>query len=136
MIMNLIRRILVSVLVPSVLLTSSMAGYAHADIVTTDTVIDKYSAEADRARIAELFSRADVQAEFEQYGISPDEAQQRLAALSDEEVQKIASRIDSDPAGTGTVGAVVGAAVLVFLVLLFTDILCLTDVFDFTRCSR
>jgi len=130
------RRFLSAVLVPAIMLSSSMVGYAHAGMVTTDSVIEKYSAEADRARLAEIFSRADVREEFQRYGIGPEEAQQRLAALSDEEVQKIAARIDSDPAGQGAVGAIVGAAVLVFLVLLFTDILCLTDVFNFTRCSR
>ena len=30
---------------------------------------------------------------------------------------------------------IVGLAVLVFLVLLLTDILCVTSIFDFTKCS-
>jgi hypothetical protein len=34
------------------------------------------------------------------------------------------------------VGPIVGAAVLIFIILLITDILCLTSVFNFTRCAQ
>jgi hypothetical protein len=39
------------------------------------------------------------------------------------------------PAGQDALGTVVGAALVVFIVLLITDIACLTRVFDFTRCA-
>ena len=35
------------------------------------------------------------------------------------------------PAGEGAVGAIIGAALIVFLVLLFTDIIGETDVYNF-----
>jgi len=57
----------------------------------------------------------------------------RVAALSDDEAARLASRIDQLPAGGDGVGAVVGALLLVFIILLFTDILGFTHVFPFTK---
>ena len=57
----------------------------------------------------------------------------RVAALSDEEIEKIAGRIDELPAGQGAVGAIIGAAVLIFIILLITDLIGLTSVFGFTK---
>jgi hypothetical protein len=54
----------------------------------------------------------------------------RVAALSDAEAAELAARIESLPAGG--IG-LVGAIVLVFLVLLLTDILGYTKIFPFTR---
>ena len=66
-------------------------------------------------------------------GVSPTQAQARVASLSDAEVSRLAGEIETSPAaGNGVVGAVV----FVFLVLLVTDLLGLTKVFPFTRSVR
>ena len=57
-------------------------------------------------------------------------ARDRVDALSDEEVAVLADRLDQLPAG-GT--DVLTVALIVFLVLLLTDILGYTKVFPFTR---
>jgi len=49
---------------------------------------------------------------------------------------RLAEAIRPDPAGTGALGTVVGAIVLIFLVLLVTDILGFTKVFPFTRTAN
>ncbi|MDP4796263.1 MAG: PA2779 family protein, partial [Rhodospirillales bacterium] len=54
-------------------------------------------------------------------------------ALSDAEVSKLAGQIKSSPAGQGALGAIIGALVLIFIVLLITDLLGFTSVFGFTR---
>ena len=66
-------------------------------------------------------------------GVDPAEAARRVGGLSDAEVQRIAGELDRLPAGQGAVGAVIGAALLIFIVLLITDLLGLTDVFPFVR---
>ncbi len=66
-------------------------------------------------------------------GVDPAEATARVAGLSDAEIRKIAGRIDQLSAGQGVVGTIIGAALVVFLVLLVTDILGLTDIFPFVR---
>jgi hypothetical protein len=68
--------------------------------------------------------------------VNPDEALKRIDSLSDSEIRLIAERISTMPAGEGAVGPVVGALVGVFIILLITDLLCLTTVFNFTKCAR
>ena len=106
-------------------------GPAYAVLVGTDTVISDSGAAMER--ISAFLERADVVAELEALGVSPDETRARIAALSDAELNRIAGKIDSLPAGEGILGAVLGAALIVFIVLLITDLLGATDVFSFTN---
>jgi len=101
---------------------------ALAGIVSTDSVI----AGAERERLAGLLERVEVQARLQSLGVDPASAKARVAALSDEEAARLAAQMDELPAG----GDVLWAAVLVFLVLLFTDIMGYTKIFPFTRSAR
>lgn len=101
---------------------------ALAGIVSTDNVI----AGAERERLAGLLERVEVQARLQSLGVDPASAKARVAALSDEEAARLAAQMDELPAG----GDVLWAAVLVFLVLLFTDIMGYTKIFPFTRSAR
>jgi uncharacterized small protein (DUF1192 family) len=116
--------------------TTAFSTYAEASVVTTESVVQKYAAYADKERLTSMLSRQDVRQELQKLGVNPDEAKQRIAALSDEEIRTLAERLDAEPAGEGTGAALIGAAVTVFIILLITDILCLTDVFGFTKCAR
>lgn len=121
-------------LIFSFVLSTGFSGYARAALVTTDSVVAEQSVEADREKIAATLAREDVKEELKAYGIEPQEAAARLAALSDSEVRKLADKLDREPAGQGAAESLIGAALVVFVVLLVTDIFCVTDVFGFTRC--
>lgn len=88
--------------------------------------------DANRARILESLNRADVVAELERQGVSPEQARERIAALSDKDAALLAEKAANAPAG----GDIVGAILVVFFVLLLTDILGLTKIFPFTRSIR
>jgi Family of unknown function (DUF6627) len=66
-------------------------------------------------------------------GVDPKEAASRVASLSNEEIQQIAGRLDELPAGEGGIGFVVAAILIIFLVLLITDLVGVTDVFPFVK---
>jgi hypothetical protein len=84
-----------------------------------------------------MLDRADVRAKLEELGVESADVKARVAALTDAEAAQLARSIDNLPAGAdGGVGAIVGALVLVFLVLLITDLLGLTKVFPFTKPIR
>ncbi|MET0855277.1 MAG: PA2779 family protein [Telluria sp.] len=104
----------------------------QAALVSTEQVVSAASAEQHRAKIAATLARADVQAELSRMGITPDQAQARVAALTDAETASLANQVDALPAG----GDVLGALVFIFVLLLVTDILGLTHVFPFTRSMR
>lgn len=95
----------------------------HAGMVTTHTILD-------RERIMNLVDRVEVQARLQAYGVAPSELRARVAALTDEEAAEVAGKIDRLPAGGIDI---LGAIVLIFLVLLLTDILGFTKIFPFTR---
>lgn len=110
---------------------------AQAAMVSTGDVIHGDSSlSSDRDRLNALMQREDVRQEFRRQGVDPDEAAARVAALSDAEVAEITQRIDELPAGQSALGIIIGAALIIFIVLLITDILCVTSVFNFTRCAR
>jgi hypothetical protein len=104
----------------------------QAAMISTEQVVTVAAAQQNRAKIAATIARPDVQAELQKMGISTDEAQARVAALTDAETASIAHQVDSLPAG----GDVVGALIFIFVLLLVTDILGLTKVFPFTRSLR
>lgn len=111
-----------------------------AALFSNDRVAEAQAVKGDRVVVNEFMKRADVRTKFEALGVDPSEANLRVAALSDAEVAKLADQIKSSPAGqgaigavVGAIGAVVGAVVLIFIVLLITDLLGFTSVFGFTN---
>lgn len=116
------------------------AAMIPTDQVQTDGSLEHLpqgpEATADRDKVMAFLARDDVRAQLRELGVAPPEAEARVAAMSDAEVQELAGKLDDAQAGEGPLGAIVGAAVFVFVVLLITDILCFTDVFPFTRCAR
>jgi hypothetical protein len=63
-------------------------------------------------------------------GVDPQAARERVAALSDAELQAVAGNVQTLPAGGD---GILGVAVLIFLVLLFTDIMGYTHIFPFVK---
>ena len=108
----------------------------HAQMVGTSAVIAGQQTEDHRVQVADFLAREDVMQIMTQYGVDPIEAQQRVDSLSNEELASLANSIDQLPAGGSAVGVIVGAAVLIFLVLLITDLVGLTHVFPFVNHSR
>jgi hypothetical protein len=116
------------------LVTSLPLGVAQAVLISTDEVIG--DAQGGRGKVSAFLQRQDVRSQMVALGVDPAEAEARVASLSDREVGQIAGQIDRLPAGQGVLVALVGAAVLVFLVLLVTDLLGLTHIFPFVNHPR
>jgi hypothetical protein len=104
-----------------------------ATMVGTETVLTITRPQNVRENLIRFLERRDVQAEITAQGINPLEAKARVDSLSDTQVMRIADKMDQLPAGGDGLGLLVGAALIVFLVLLFTDIAGYTDVFPFVK---
>lgn len=126
-------RAIARLLIAALLLNALPFGAAQAALVSTEQALAAGEAAEARARIASLLQRDEVRLELEALGVDPEEAEARIALLSDAEIAAVAGRLDELPAGEGALGAVVGAALFIFLVLLITDLLGLTNVFPFVR---
>ena len=104
---------------------------ALAGMVATDQVgMASQKGTDGRQHLQTLLARQDVQAELVRYGLDPDQAKARVTALTDDEVEALNGQIDQLVAGGD---GIVGALVLIFLVLLFTDIMGWTHIFPFTK---
>lgn len=123
--MKALKRVVSSLLIVCVLGTG-MPLPASAGIIATDQV----ATSAERDRVKSFLDRAEMRARMQALGVSPQAARDRVDALGDEEVAALADRLDQLPAGGSDLLTV---ALIVFLVLLLTDILGYTKVFPFTR---
>lgn len=122
-----IRRFVASLLIVC-LGAATLPAPALAGIVSTEAAL----AGAQQERLAQLMDRTDVQSRLQALGVDPADARARVAALSDAEAAQLAAQLEELPAG----GDLIGAALIVFLVLLFTDVMGYTKVFPFTRSVR
>lgn len=111
---------------------TAVGTMAQAQMISTDTAIERSAAQMDRASLMAELQKDDVREEIIRLGVSPEEAEARLAALSDTEVKAMLREIDEQRAGAGVVETI-GT---IFIILLITDLLCLTRLFNFTRCVR
>ena len=123
--MTALKRVVSSILIVCTLGTGIPLP-ATAAIIATDQVI----AGAERNRVKSFLDRAEVQERLQALGVDRAAARARVDALSDQEIATLADQLDRLPAG-GT--DVLGVALIVFLVLLITDILGYTKIFPFTR---
>ncbi len=129
--MKTICRYLSPLLIAALVLGSlpAMAVPAGSGLVSTQDALSAEQVRSDRERIHEVLARDDVRDQLVAQGVDPAEVEARVAALSDAEAAQMADQLDQLPAGA----SVVGALFAVFVILLVTDILGLTNVYPFTR---
>src|SRR5204862_436343 len=77
--------------------------------------------EAQRAKLKGFVARADVQKQLAVLGVAPAAAAERANALTDDEVQQLAGRIDSLPAGADISAAALLLVLIVILLLFMLD---------------
>lgn len=119
-----------------VLSITLFAQVSWAQMASTEAVLEQHVTVSSHEKVSEFVAREDVAKTFETMGVDPKMVEERIALMSDEEISKISSQIDTLPAGGDAFGAIIGAAILIFIVLLITDILGFTKVFGFTRSVR
>jgi predicted Zn-dependent peptidase len=78
----------------------------HAGLIGTDQVVTAEQALAARDMVNSVVSRAEIASQLQALGLSPETAKDRVAALTDSEVAKLAGQIQSMPAGADGAGIV------------------------------
>jgi hypothetical protein len=126
-----VRRGVALVVAVAMLVVSMPLPRVQAALVSTEQLLAAGDGAAERARVLAFLGRADVREQIVALGVDPNEAAARVQALSDAQVREIAGQLDQLPAGQSAIGIIVGAILLVFLILLLTDLLGLTNVFPF-----
>ncbi|MCX4188866.1 DUF6627 family protein [Methylophaga sp. OBS3] len=104
----------------------------QAAMVTTPDFLQSQQAQQERQQLADLLDREDVQQQLLDYGVAPETVKDRVSKMTDAEVAQLNQQIADMPAGSG----VLGAAVLIFVVFVVTDVLGATDIFPFVHPIR
>lgn len=112
---------------------SLFAQVLSAQIVSTEVALGQSVEVSSKDKLVAIISREDVAKKFVDLGVDSKAIEARIASMTDEEASKIAHQIDTLPAGADAGMSIVGAVVFVFIVLLITDILGVTKVFNFTK---
>ena len=92
----------------------STMGFASAansiEIIGTETLVEQQRLVDTQQKLREALGRDEVRAMLVKYGVSLEEADARVAALTQQEAQKLAAEFDNMPAG--------GDAVLLLLIII------------------
>lgn len=105
---------------------------AYSGVVTTEQLMQQQLDSMDRDELVSLLDRSEVRQQLIDRGVDPEHAKQRIAALSDTQIEQIKSEIDQLPAGSGAVGILIA----VLLVLIILDIIGVTNIFTFIHSQR
>jgi len=93
------------------------SAHTQAALIGTEQAA-RVQAQAERDKVRSFVARADVQNQLAARGLGAALASERVNALTDDEVQQLAGKIDSLPAGAD-VGIVTVLLVVVLVLLIF-----------------
>lgn len=99
--MKLFSRFICQLLIACMVL---MPFTANAGMIGTDQAIASALDHANRNKVSDFVSRTDVVQQFETLGLTQATAQERVNAMTQEEINRIAGKIDSLPAGARSNG--------------------------------
>ncbi len=105
------------------LLMATFPQQALAALIQTPEAIAAQQGAEPIERMTRLLAREDVRAQLTQMGIDPAVAEERVAALTEQEAAQLQQQLDSLPAGGDSVLAVIGIVFIVLLILELTGVI-------------
>lgn len=120
--MNKVKQVLMGLLVTAMMMGSLPA---HAGMIGTEQMLAQNGAASSLSTVQNFMAGEQVSAQLAAWGVAPDAIADRVAALSETELQQLASTIQSQPAG-GNALVVVG---IVFVVLIILELIGVTNIF-------
>jgi hypothetical protein len=97
--MKLFSKLISQLLIVSMIL---LPFSTQAGMIGTDQAVASAQDLANIDKVRDFVSRADVAKQFEVLGLSAANAADRVNAMTQEEINRIAGNIDSMPAGAGS----------------------------------
>lgn len=116
----------------ALILTLGIQLNAHAEMVDTSSVIAEQQSAFDRQALVMTLEREDVRSMLVKFGVDPDNAMDRVAAMNNDEIHQMANHMDQLPSGADA-GGVIAVLGILFVVLLITDIMGVTNIFSFVK---
>jgi len=120
-------RPLVIYLVLALVAISTAAGPAEAMLLPASpdaaAAIPAYDRTADIAVIQKTLESKELRQKLTDYGLTPEETEARIAGLSDEQLHRLASNLDSVQAGGDSLSFLLGLVLIALLVVLIIYLL-------------
>jgi adenine-specific DNA methylase len=128
--MNFFRRLGKVVPILSILaLLSIHTVPLQAAMVDNDQILANAQQEITKTQILGELDKQDVQDKLVAAGVNIDDAKQRIQQMNNQELAQLQQDFENMPAGSG----IIGALLVVFVVLVVTDMLGATNVFGFVH---
>jgi hypothetical protein len=90
---------------------------AQAGMVGTDQVVSAAQHQVNRDRVIDFLARDDVARQLQAFGLSADSAKERVAAMTGDEVSRLAGEIDALPAGADNTGIWIASLLIIGIVI-------------------
>lgn len=125
MVAMLFKKLVVALMVCNVFVLG-LTPAVEARFIGTQEAMAISQRQQQLAHINGVLLRDEVQEQLLAFGVQPEHVQERLAVLTDEELQQLAGRMQDMPAGGDSLLAVIG---VVFVVLLILELVGVTNIF-------
>ncbi|HSD69145.1 MAG TPA: PA2779 family protein [Woeseiaceae bacterium] len=113
-------------LISASLISLGLLQSASGAVVSTESAMQMSQRTAQIERVSALLAEQQVRDQLIRYGVDPQDATLRVAALSDSELEALDQKISDLPAGANGALEVIG---IVMLVLLILELVGVTDIF-------
>lgn len=87
------------ILSAAAVMLSILSVVAGADMVSTDQALGQLTTDPNRARVQAFLNRTDAQEKLQAMGIDAQVVKERVARLTDQEVNDLARQLDTLPSG-------------------------------------
>ncbi|WP_292438388.1 DUF6627 family protein [Methylophaga sp.] len=129
--MNFFRRFTKLVPILSILALFSMnITPLQAAMVDNGQLIAQSQQDLSKQTLLAQLDRQEVQDQLVAMGVDMNTAKQRINQMTEQELARVAQDLENMPAGSGHI---IGAILVIFVVLVVTDMLGATDVFGFVH---
>lgn len=97
---------------------------AAAGFVGTEQMATQETRAATLSQVEGFLAGKAVESQLLEWGVPPEQVRERIQALSDQELQQLASTLQNDPAG-----GILTAVGVVFVILLILELTGVTNIF-------
>jgi len=87
----------------------------HADMVGTSQLLAQEARSSQIEMVETFMAREEVRQQMQSMGVDPAMAADRVAAMTDSQLQQLAANIQNAPAGSSALGIVAGVLVIILL---------------------
>ena len=123
------RSINIAVIYLSIIsLLFSQTTPAHAALISTEQSMIEQRIDVDRKALQDVLNRDVARTLLEDHGITHEQAQERINAMTDQEVQMFSQKFEELSAG-GSIG-IVAAVLILILLFIALELSGKTDVFN------